>query len=343
MDVIDAAPFLTGAKTSSMNHALRLGSVLLVAMACIASEHAISQIYPQKPIRLVVPYTAGGAGDIFARTMAQKMGEAFGYQIIVDNRPGANGIIGMELVAKSPPDGYTLVMGNSAPIVLNPSLYAKLPYDPIKDFAPITQGTLYSYILIVHPSVPARSVDELVAMARSRAGQLQYGSSGAGGANHLAGEMFKRAAKIDIVHVPFKGSAPALADVLAGHIPMMFDTIVTTMPQLNAGKVRALAVTGARRAPQVPDIPTIAEKGYPGYEVTSWQSLLAPGGTPRAIIERLYQESVKALKLPDVIDRLATQGGNELVGNTPDQFAAVIKKEIAIYARVIKDAGIRLE
>jgi tripartite-type tricarboxylate transporter receptor subunit TctC len=326
-----------------MNQALRLGPALFVALACTEPERGVAQVYPQKPIRLVVPYTAGGAGDIFARTMAQKLAEAFGHQVIVDNRPGANGIIGMELVAKAPPDGYTIVMGNSAPMVLNPSLYPRLPYDPIKDFAPITQGTLYSYILIVHPSVPARSVEELVALARSRAGQLQYGSSGAGGANHLAGEMFKRAAKIDVVHVPFKGSAPALADVLAGHIPIMFDTIVTTMPQLKAGKVRALAVTGARRAPQVPDIPTIAEKGYPGYEVTSWQSLLAPGGTPRAIIERLHQESVKALKLPDVIDRLATQGGNELVGNTPEEFAAVIKKEIATYARVIKDAAIRLE
>ncbi|HEY0337196.1 MAG TPA: tripartite tricarboxylate transporter substrate binding protein, partial [Burkholderiales bacterium] len=313
------------------------------AAAILLPGLASAQTFPVRPIRFVVPYSAGGAGDIFARTIGQKLGEALGQQVLVDNRPGANGIIGMELVAKSAPDGYTIVMANSAPMVLNPSLYAKLPYDPIKDYAPITQGTLYSYILIVHPSVPARSLEELVALARSRAGQLQYGSSGAGGANHLAGEMFKRAAKIDITHVPFKGSAPALADVLAGHIPIMFDTIVTTMPQLKAGKVRALAVTGARRAPQVPDIPTISEKGYPGCEVTSWQSLLAPAGTPRAIVERLYQESVKALKLPDVIDRLATQGGNELVGNTPDEFAAVIKKEIASYARVIREAGIRLE
>ena len=326
-----------------MTAGLRSLIVFVAAGMLVATSSAAAQSYPQKPIRLVVPYTAGGAGDIFARTMGQKLGEALGHQVVVDNRPGANGIIGMELVAKSPPDGYTIVMGNSAPMVLNPSLYARLAYDPIRDFAPITQGTLYPYILIVHPSVPARSVGELVTLARSRPGQLQYGSSGAGGANHLAGEMFKRAAKIDIVHIPFKGSAPALSDVLAGHVPIMFDTIVTTAPQLKAGKVRALAVTGVRRAPQVPDIPTIAESGFPGYAVTSWQSLLAPAGTPRPIIERLYQESVRALKMPDVIERLATQGGNELVGNTPDEFAAIIRKEIAVYAKVIKEANIRLE
>lgn len=314
------------------------------AVAAVLSLPTLTgaQSYPQKPVRLVVPYTAGGAGDIFARTMAQKLTDAFKQQVIVDNRPGANGVIGMEVVAKSPPDGYTIVMGNSAPLVLNPSLYAKLPYDPIRDFAPISMGTRYPYILIVHPSVPAKSVEELVALARTKPGGLQYGSTGSGAANHLAGEMFKRAAKIDMVHVPFKGASQALADVLAGHVPVMFDTIVTTAPQLKAGKVRALAVTGARRSTQVPDVPTLTEKGY-AVEMASWQSLLAPAGTPRPIIDRLYQESVKALKMPDVIERLATQGGNELIGSTPDEFAAVIKKELALYARVIKDANIRLD
>ena len=302
-----------------------------------------AQAYPQKPVRFVVPFAAGGAGDIFARTIAQKLSEGFGHQVIVDNRPGANGIIGMEMVAKSPPDGYTIVMGNSAPMVLNPSLYAKLPYDPLKDFAPVTQGTVYPYILIVHPSIPVRSVAELVKLAKSQPAQLQYGSSGNGGANHLAGEMFKRAAGVNIVHVPFKGSAPALADVLGGQISMMFDTIVTTVPQLQGGKVRALAVTGAKRAPQTPDVPTLREVGYPGYEVTSWQAILAPANTPRPVIDRLYQETVKALKMPDVIDRLATRGGNELVGNTPDEFSKVIRNEIALYAKVIRDANIKLE
>lgn len=325
-----------------MNALLKRLPVLAMAAALSAPALVGAQSYPQRSVRVVVPYTPGGAGDIFARTMAQKLTEGFKHQFIVDNRPGANGSIGMEVVAKSPPDGYTIVMGNSAPMVLNPNLYAKLPYDPIRDFAPITLGTRYPYILIVHPSVPAKSVDELVALARSRPRGFQYGSTGSGSANHLAGEMFNRAAKIDMVHVPFKGSSQALADVLAGHVPLMFDTIVTTVPQLKAGKVRALAVTGAKRSPQVPDTPTLTEAGYP-VVMASWQSLMAPAGTPRPIIDRLHQESVKALKMPDVIDRLATQGGNELVGNTPEEFAAVIRNELALYAKVIKDANIRLE
>lgn len=316
---------------------------LLLAGLAVAPSVAHPQTYPQKPIRFIVPYPPGGAGDIFARTIGQKLSASLGQQVVVDNRPGANGIIGMELVAKSPPDGYTLVMGNSAPMVLNPSLYAKLPYDPIKDFAPITQGTIYPYILIVHPSVPARSVAQLVKLAKAHPGKLQYGSSGNGGANHLAGEMFKRMAGVDIVHVPFKGSAPALADVLGGQITMMFDTLVTSVPQLKAGKVRGLAVTGATRAPQTPEVRTLHELGYTGYKVTSWQAILAPGGTPPAIVERLYQETVKALKMPDVIDRLATKGGNELVGNTPDEFARLIAAELAAYAKVIREASIRLK
>jgi len=318
-------------------------AAVMVIAATQGTSSAQAQAFPQKPVQFVVPYAAGGAGDIFARTVAQKLSSAFGQQVVVVNRPGANGIIGMEQVAKAAPDGYTIVMGNSAPMVLNPSLYPKLPYDPIKDFAPVTLGTLYPYIVIVHPSVPAKSVAELVKLAKSRPGQLQYGSSGNGGANHLAGEMFKRAAQIDIVHVPFKGSAPALADTVAGQISMMFDTIVTTVPQLKAGKVRALAVTGEKRAPQTPDVPTIAESGYSGYKVTSWQSILAPAGTPRPIVERLYQESAKALKLPDVIERLATQGGNEIVASTPDEFAKVIREEIVSYGKIIKAANIRLD
>jgi tripartite-type tricarboxylate transporter receptor subunit TctC len=319
-----------------------IGTALL-ALAAFAHAQSSFSGYPQKPVQFIVPYAPGGAGDIFARTVAQKLTTSLGQQVVVVNRPGANGIIGMEQVAKAPPDGYTIVMGNSAPIVLNPSLYPKLPYDPIKDFAPVTLGTLYPYILIVHPSLPARSIAELVKLAKSRPGQLQYGSSGNGGANHLAGEMFKRAAGIDIVHVPFKGSAPALADTLAGQISMMFDTIVTTLPQLKAGKVRALAVTGDRRAPQTPDVPTIAESGYAGYKVTSWQSILAPAGIPRAIVDRLYQDSAKALKMPDVVERLATQGGNEIVASTPEEFAKVIREEIASYGKIIRAANIRLD
>jgi tripartite-type tricarboxylate transporter receptor subunit TctC len=315
----------------------------LGAIAALAPATAFAQAYPQKPIQFIVPFAAGGAGDIFARLVGQKLSAAFGQQVLIVNRPGANGIIGTEQVAKAPPDGYTLLMATTATLAINPSLYAKLPYDTLKEFAPVTQGTLYQYILIVHPSVPARSVAELVKLAKSRPGQLQYGSSGNGGSNHLAGEMFKSAANVQILHVPFKGSAPALADTIAGQISMMFDTIVTTVPQLKAAKVRALAVTGDKRAPQAPDVPTMMELGYAGYKVTAWQAIAVPAGTPRPIIDRLYQETVKALKMPDVVDRLGTQGGNEIVGSTPEEFTKTIREEIELYAKVVRDAKIRVE
>lgn len=314
-----------------------------LAAALLAPVLTMAQAYPTKPVQFIVPYAAGGAGDIFARTVAQKLTPVFGQQVVVVNRPGANGIIGTEQVAKSPADGYTILMATTASMVMNPGLYTKLPYDTLKDFTPVTQGTLYPYILIVHPSLPARSLAELVQFAKSRPGQLQFGSSGTGGSNHLTGEMFNRAAGIKLVHVPFKGSSLALADTVAGQISMMFDTIVTTLPQLKAGKVRALAVTGEKRAPQTPDIATFIELGYPGYKVTAWQAIAVPTGTPRPIIDRLYQETAKTLKLPDVIERLGTQGGNELIGSTPEDFAKLIREELAMYSRVIKEANIRMD
>ena len=265
-----------------------------------------------------------------------------GQTVVIDNRPGANGIIGTDLVAKSPPDGYTIVMGNSAPFVLNPSLYSKLPYDPVRDFAPVSQGTYYAYVLVVHPSVPAKNIQELVAYAKAKPG-LAYGSTGLGGANHLAGEFLAAMTGIKLTHVPYKGSAAALADVLGGQLPMMFDTPITSIPQLRAGKIRAIGFSGNRRAPQLPDVPTLDEAGLKGFEVSSWQAILAPAGTPKAVVDRLYRETAKALKSPDVIERLGTQGGNELVGSTPAEFAAVIKAEIVRYGKVIKDAGIRVE
>jgi tripartite-type tricarboxylate transporter receptor subunit TctC len=304
---------------------------------------ACAQNYPTRPIRFIVPYVAGGAGDIFARTIGQKFYEAMGQTVVVDNRPGANGIIGTDLVAKAPPDGYTIVMGNSAPFVLNPALYSKLPYDPVRDFAPVTQGTYYAYVLVVHPSVPAKTVQELIAFAKAKPGQLAYGSTGTGSANHLAGEFFAAMTGTKLTHVPYKGSAAALADVLGGQLPMMFDTPITSIPQLKAGKLRALGFSGNRRASQLPDVPTLDELGLKGFEVSSWQAILAPAGTPKPVVDRLYMETAKALKMPDAIERLATQGGNELIGSTPDQFAAVIKAEIAKYAKIIKDAGIRIE
>jgi tripartite-type tricarboxylate transporter receptor subunit TctC len=316
---------------------------IAVAAGGLAPALASAQAYPTKPVQFIVPFAAGGAGDIFARTIGQKLTLAFGQQIVVVNRPGANGIIGTEQVAKAPADGYTLLMATTATLAINPSLYAKLPYDALKELAPVTQGTLYQYILIVHPSLPARSVSELVKLAQARPGQLQYGSSGNGGSNHLAGEMFKSAAKIDIVHVPFKGSAPALADTLAGQVSMMFDTIVTTLPQLSAGKVRALAVTGEKRASQTPDVPTLLELGFKDCKVTAWQAIAVPAGTPRPIIDRLYQETSRALRMPDVVERLGKQGGNDIVASTPEEFGKVIREELALYAKVIKQANIRVE
>lgn len=308
---------------------------------CLTVGAVFAQNYPSRPLRFIVPYAPGGAGDIFARVIGQKLGEAFAQQVVVDNRPGANGIIGTDMVAKAPPDGHTLVMANSAPFVINPTLYRKLPYDAVKDFAPVSQGTYYAYVLIVHPSVPVRNVKELIAFARTR--NVSYGSTGAGGANHLAGEFLAATAGVKLTHVPYKGSAAALADVLGGQIPMMFDTPITTIPQLRAGKVRALAFSGKRRAPQLPEIATMEELGFKGFEVSSWQGVITTAGTPKAVVNRLYQETAKALKKPDVIERLATQGGNELVGNTPDQYAQLIRDEIAKYAKIIKTAGIRVE
>jgi tripartite-type tricarboxylate transporter receptor subunit TctC len=300
-----------------------------------------AQPYPNRPIRFIVPYAPGGAGDIFARVIGAKLGEAFGQQVVVDNRPGANAIIGTDMVAKAPPDGHTLVMANSAPFVLNPSLYKKLPYDPIRDFAPVSQGTYYGYVLIVHPGNAAKNVKELMASARTK--PLSYASAGNGAANHLAGEFLASMSGVKLTHVPYKGSAPALADVMGGQVPMMFDTPITTIPQLKAGKVRGLAFSGKRRAPQFPDIATLEELGYKGFEVSSWQGVITTAGTPRTAIERLHRETVKALKMPDVIERLATQGGNELVGSSPDEYAKLIREEITKYARIIQQAGIRAE
>ena len=315
----------------------------IAALWIALAAGALAQSYPVKPIRFIVPYLAGGAGDIYARTMGQKLYDAFAQTVIIDNRPGANGIIGTDLLAKSPPDGYTIVMGNSAPFVLNPSLYPKLPYDPVRDFTPVTQGTYYGYVLVLHPAVAAKNIEELIALAKARPGQLSFGSTGTGGANHLAGEFFALKTGTKLTHVPYKGSAAALADVLGGQLSMMFDTLITSIPQLKAGKLRAIGFSGNRRASQLPDLPTMDELGLKGFEVSSWQGILAPAGTPKSVVDRLYTETAKALKMPDVVERLGTQGGNELIGSTPAQFAALIKDEIVKYGKVIKEAGIRIE
>ncbi len=315
--------------------------VVCLALLFAGANSAIAQTYPNRPIRFIVPYAAGGSGDIFARVIGAKLGEAFKEQVVIDNRPGANAIIGTDMVAKAPPDGHTLVMANSAPFVVNPGLYKKLPYDPVKDFAPVSQGTYYGYVLVVHPSVAAKSVQELVALAKTK--PLSYGTAGAGSANHLAGEFLAAMTSIKLTPVPYKGSVVALADVMGGQIPMMFDTPITTLPQLKMGKVRALAFSGKRRMQQIAEVATMEELGYKGFEVSSWQGVITTAGSPKVAVDRLHQETVKALKMPDVIERLATQGGNELVGSTPAEYAQLIKDEIVKYAKIIKEAGIKVE
>ena len=300
-----------------------------------------SQKYPSRPIRFICPYVPGGAGDIFTRTIGQKLSESLGQPVVVDNRPGANGGIGTDIVAKSQPDGHTLLMGNSGPMTINPVLYKKVPYDPIKDFAPVSQGTSYMYVLVVPPSLAAATVDEFVGVLKAKPGQMTYGSTGIGGGNHLSGEMFNLMTGTKSIHVPYTGSAAALAALLGGQINYMFDTVITAVPHVRAGKLRALGVTARHRAISLPYVPTLDASGLKGFELTQWQAVVAPAGTPKAIVDVLHREVAEALRKPDVIERLATQGGNELIGNSPEEFAQVIKNDLAKYAKLVKAAGIQ--
>ena len=318
----------------------RFAALVFLAAAC---AQAAETPYPTKPIRFIVPYVAGGAADIFTRTVGQKMYEAWGQTVVVDNRAGANGGIGTELVAKAPPDGYTLLLGNSGPITINPVLYDKVAYDPVKDLAPVTQGTSYPYVLVVPAISTVTQLKDFIALLQKNPGRLTYGSTGVGGGNHLTGELLNLMTGTKAIHVPYKGSAAALADLLGGQLSFMFDTPITSVPQLKSGKLRAIGVTGLRRSPSLPDVPTIDEQGLKGFELTQWQGVLVPAGTSRAIVDALHRTIVQALKMPDVIERLAVQGGNELIGNTPDQFAQQIANDLAKYRKLIRDAKIRAE
>ncbi len=323
-----------------MKMRLLLGTAVFI---CATSTLFAADTWPNKPIRWICPYVAGGAADIFSRTIGQKLGEVFGQTIIIDNRGGANGSIGTELAARAPADGYTILMGQSGPLTTNPAFYKNLKYDSVKDFAPVTQGTLYMYVLVVQASNQVGNIKELIAWVKSKPGQLTYGSTGIGGGNHLAGEMFNLMTQTKSIHVPYKGSALALADLLGGQLNYMFDTPITSVPQLKAGKLRALGVSGLKRSASLPEVPTLDELGLKGFEITQWQAVVLPAGTPKAIIDRLHREVVKALKMPDVIERLSTQGGNELVGNTPEEFARVIKNDLAKYAKLAREAGLKIE
>jgi tripartite-type tricarboxylate transporter receptor subunit TctC len=304
-------------------------------MIALAAGPAFGQNYPVRAVRVVVPFAAGGGTDIVARTVAAALGERLGQNFLVDNRPGAAGAIGAELAARSAPDGYTLLMGSSGPMVLNPLLNPKLSYDPLRDFTPVVLVTTMPFLTVVHPSLPARSVKELIALARARPGQLNYASPGSGSSTHLAMELFKAMARIEIVHVPYKGVAPAATDLISGQVQVLTGDLSTLLPHVNAGKVRALAITGARRSALLHDMPTFAEAGVPGYEASGWFGLLAPAGTPAAIVQRINGESVKGLAVPDIRKRLAGLGG-EVAGGTSDDFATHLRRETDKWAKVVR-------
>jgi len=316
-----------------------MGRIPAVAcMLALMATEAIAQPYPVRPVRVIVPSQAGGGADIVARNIGQKLTEAMGQQFVVDNRIG---IVGAEIVAKAPPDGHTLMFTTSA-LAVRASIYQKMPYDALKDFAPITQALSQSNVLVVHPAVPAKSVKELVALAKARPGELNYGSGGNATSNHLAGELFKLLAKIDVVHIPYRGVPLAITDVVAGRVQYIFGSPVSTLQQVKEGRLRLLAVTTPKRTPALPDVPTIAEAGVPGYEFTGWMGLFAPAGTPRAIVDRLYNESVLALRLPEIARRLQIEAA-EPVGSTPAAFTVFMKEEVARWTKVGREAKIKVE
>ncbi len=315
-------------------------SLIVAAVGVLFVHPALAQTYPGKPIRIVVPFPAGGNADIFARALSQKMAESWSQGVVVDNRAGAAGIIGTQLVAKAPADGYTLLMGTTGTHTTNPAVYEKLPYDPVRDFAPVSNFADSPFLLVVHPSIPARNLKQLIALARARPGQLHYASFGVGSSAHLAGEMLRTAARIEIVHVPYKGGPPALADVVGGHVALMFNALPAVIPQVKAGKLRALALAADKRAPSAPDMPTFAEAGIPDFEAGSWYGVLAPAGTPKDVVAKLHAEIVRVLALPDMKQRLASEGAVG-IGNTPEQFAEQIGKDMVRWAKVAKDANVK--
>ncbi|HWI13573.1 MAG TPA: tripartite tricarboxylate transporter substrate binding protein [Burkholderiales bacterium] len=313
----------------------------VAATPALAAQGVKAPAYPDKPIRLIVPLTAGGPTDIAARIIAVPLSEALGQQVIVDNRPGAGGNIGAELAAKSPPDGYTLFMGTSGPLAINASLYPSLPFDPVKDFAPIIQTASAPFVVIVNPAVPVRNMKELIALAKAKPGQLNYGSV-SGSASHLSTELFKLMAGVNIVHIPYKGAAPATTDVIAGQIQLSFASTPGSVPMVKAGKVKPLAVTSAKRVAKLPDVPTMAESALPGYEASVWYGVVAPAGTPRDVVQRLNKEIARIVANSAHRERM-TSADFEPTSTTPEQFAAFIKSETAKWAKVVKASGAHAE
>lgn len=318
-----------------------LHAAVLCAALLGGAAAATAQNYPTRPVRLVVPSSPGGGTDITARILAPKLSDALGQQVVVENRPGAGTMIGGEVVARAAPDGHTLLMGIST-LAINPAMYKKVPYDAIKDFAPISQAVSLPNILVTHPSLPVKTVKELIAFAKARPGQINFGSAGVGTNPHLSMELFVSMAGLKMIHVPYKGSAPGVVDLVAGHVTVMAPNILTALPHVKNGRLRGLGVTSAKRAAGVPNIPTIAEAGVPGYEAVQWYGVLAPTGTPRGIVARLHDEIARILHSPEARERLSADGA-EPVGSTPEEFSAFIRAETEKWAKVVKDAGIRPE
>ena len=319
----------------------RMRIVATLAVLALALPAAAQQ-YPTKPIRLVVPFAPGGSSEIISRVVAQKLSEALGHQVVVENRPGGAGNIAMEQVARSEPDGYTLILGHIGTLAVNPAMFPKLPYDPNRDFAPISLMAAVPNVIVVNPSVPAKTLQEFAALAKKRPGTINYGSAGTGSSGHLAMEYFKQFAQIDLVHVPYKGTGPMLADLLGGQTEATFTGVPPLLPHIKQGKLRALAVGSAKRTDALPDVPTVAESGYAGFETSQWYGLLAPAKTPKAVVDKLSAEVAKALRQPDVVQRLAADSATP-IGSTPEEFAAYIRKEQERWGRVVKTANIKAE
>ena len=331
------------ARLSNMRTSVISTCKLLLAISVVDAlviRYSTAQDYPNRTIRIIVPFTPGGATDVVTRIVSQKLSEQTGRQVVTDNRGGAGGIVGAEAVAKAPPDGYTLVMGTSGTHAINVSLYPKLPYDPVKDFAPVTRTAVLPSMILAHPSVPATNVRELIAIAKKNPGQLTYASSGS--AQYLTGALFTSMAEIDMLHVPYKGGGQAMPAQLGGEVALSFSTVVSSLPHIKSGRLCGLAVTSAKRTPAAPEFPTVAESGLPGYEAVSWYGVLAPAGTPRDIVTRLNTEVVRALKLPEVRQLMLAQGA-EPVSESPEQFAALIKSDIAKWGDVVRKSGAKAD
>ena len=324
---------------------IRFATQLLTGAALVAMQiggQALAQAFPSRPVRVIVPYPPGQATDVIARLVTQKMGETLGKTFPVENRAGAGGIIGVEAVARSAPDGYTLLVTASGPMAINPSLYARLPYDPLKDFEPVSMLGLIPLVIVANNNLPVRSVRELIALAKAHPGEITYASSGPGTAQHLAMELFKAKSGTNLTHIPYKGSGPAISDLIGGQVVLMFDTVASALPQIRAGKLRPIAVSMAKRSVVLPEVPTMSEAGIKGFEAFGWSAMLAPTGTPREIVQKLSAESLRILNQPDVRDRVITLGF-EYSPMNPEELTQFMKAEIAKWTQAVKLANIRLE